>query len=316
MNSNSVFRMSFSAVLAAGLLAGCALTPSEEEEAKVTRVLMIGNSFSICVLRHLPQIAKAAEDSDGESVRLDLASLYIGGCSLKQHWENVSKDTDPAQPLRPYRYDRFVDGEHVVNGEKRGIREVLKSAKWDVVTIQQASHDSWKAASYSPYGGNLIAVIRELAPQAEIRVQETWSYTPWDARLQEWGIDEDEMYERLHEAYGAFAKRYGLKVIPFGTAVQEWRRRLPVVYTESSFGGDVVGGGMQEERDHFKRDQNNAWKPNCDVFHLGRRGEYFQALVWAVCLLDVDLDEVEYRPTFVTEKEAELMKNIATEMGE
>jgi len=316
MKTESIVRSSCLAVLASGFLAGCALTPSEEEEQRYTRVLMIGNSFSICILRHLPQVAQDVKDEDGESVKLDIASLYIGGCSLRTHWENVSGDTNPNEPLRPYRYDRVIDGERVVDGAKRGIREVLSSAKWDIVTIQQASHESWKGETYSPYGEKLVAVIRELAPQAEIYVQETWSYTPWDARLQKWGIDQDEMYERLHGAYQAFAKRNDLEVIPFGTAVQEWRKRLPVVYTESSFGGDVVGGGMQDARDHFKRNMHNEWKPNCDVFHLGGRGEYFQALVWAACLLDVDVEKVRYRPTFVTEKDAELMKKIAAEMGE
>ena len=43
------------------------------------KVLMIGNSFSICVLKEMPQCAAAA----GET--LDLASLYIGGCPFDKH---------------------------------------------------------------------------------------------------------------------------------------------------------------------------------------------------------------------------------------
>ena len=35
----------------------------------------------------------------------------------------------------------------------------------------------------------MIAKIHELAPQAKILVQETWSYTPWDKRLKKWGIE-------------------------------------------------------------------------------------------------------------------------------
>ena len=191
------------------------------------------------------------------------------------------------------------------------ICDALRLEKWDVVTVQQASHQSWKPETYSPYGENLLAKIRELAPTAKIYVQETWSYTPWDKRLAAWKIDPDEMYAKLHDAYGAFAKRNGLEVIPFGTAIQEWRRRLPVKYTESSFGGDVVGGGKQDERDHFRRGVNGRWEPNCDVFHLGRKGEYFQALVWAVKLFGVDLMDLEYKPDFVSDDEAKLMKEIA-----
>ena len=297
MNRTVFVRCLLSFVLVSA--AGCSTSKPEEERG--TKVLMIGNSFSICLLQHLPQVAA------DRGVELDLASLYIGGCSLKRHWENVGKDGD--KEFKPYlfgrnRFGKFTQG-------KANVCEALRMAKWDIVTIQQASHESWKPETYHPYGDRLIAKIRELAPQAKIVVQETWSYTPWDKRLAKWGIDQNGMYAKLHEAYGTFAKEKGLSVIPFGTAVQEWRRRLPVKYADNSFGGDVVGGGRQEERDHFKRGADGKWVPNCDVFHLGRRGEYFQALVWAHALFGTDLTELDYRPDFVSESDAKLMREIA-----
>ena len=289
---------------AAGSTSGC-LASKRDVDPETTKVLMIGNSFSICLLRHLPTVAEKG------GVQLDLASLYIGGCSLSSHWANARRDGEP--DYRPYRYDRIVKGERVADGAKRNVCEVLRQAKWDIVTLQQASHASWKPGSYHPAGDEMVALVRRLAPQAKIYVQETWSYTPWDKRLKKWGFDQDEMYARLHAAYADFAKGHGLGVIPFGTAVQSWRRQLPVKYTENSFGGDVVGGGRQEARDQFKRNAKNEWEPACDVFHLGPKGEYFQALVWAKTLLGVDLDKVDYAPTFVTDDEVALMKKIASE---
>ena len=299
-NTSKVFRLS-SLVLSAALL-GCSTEKAEDE--KGVKVLMIGNSFSICCLKHLPQVAA------DRGVKLDLASLYIGGCTLEYHWTNVVKAAD--KEYKPYLFDRNTMG--VKARCKMNIPEVLAMEKWDIVTIQQGSHESWKPGSYHPYGDNLVAKIRELAPQAKIYVQETWSYVPWDGRFKEWGIDQNEMYAKLHDAYGAFAKQHGLAVIPFGTAVQEWRKRLPVKYTENSLGGDVVGGGNQEERDHFKRDKNNNWKINCDPCHLGRKGDYFQALVWARTLFGVDLKDLKYKPDFVTDSDAKLMREIATEV--
>ena len=306
MRNCSIVRL-FDCSIAAGvaaccLFAGCSTSKSEEE--KGTKVLMIGNSFSICLLQHLPQVAA------DRGVELDLASLYIGGCSLKRHWENVEKDGD--RDFKPYLFGRNRFGAFTQG--KANVCEVLRMANWDIVTVQQASHDSWRPETYHPYGDRLIAKIRELAPQAKIVVQETWSYTPWDKRLEKWGIDQNGMYEKLHEAYGSFAKQYGLDVIPFGTAVQEWRRRLPVKYGEHSFGGDVVGGGKQDERDHFKRGVDGKWIPNSDVFHLGRKGEYFQALVWAKALFGVDLKDIKYKPDFVSESDAKLMRELAMEL--
>jgi len=272
------------------------------------KVLMIGNSFSISCLEHLPSVAQSC------GVNLDLASLYIGGCSLERHWHNVEAATNAI--FRPYRFDRVKNGRCVVEKVSANIPEALAMEKWDVVTIQQASHLSWDKSSYHPWGDRLVAKIHALAPQARIVVQETWSYTPWDKRLAKWRMDQGEMYARLHSAYSAFAAEYGFRVIPMGTAVQEWRRWLPVKYTENSFGGDVVGGGSKPGG-RFKRKGANKWTPTCDVFHLNSpHGTYFQALVWTASLFDgVDVTKCAYVPKGVSSAEAKLMREIAAEVA-
>ena len=295
------FRFQVSSLLALACLVFSGCSTSKEQEEYGTKVLMIGNSFSISLLQQLPQVAADC------GVELDLASLYIGGCSLKRHWENVERDGE--EGFRPYRFGRNRFGKYTEGSAN--VCEALRMEKWDIVTVQQASHESWQAKTNHPYGSLLVAKIRELAPQAMIYVQETWSYTPWDKRLEKWGIDQDRMYEGLHAAYAGFARQCGLAIIPFGTAVQTWRRLKPVRYAENSFGGDVVGGGRQDERDNFKRDVNGKWVPNCDVFHLNRKGEYFQALVWAKTIFGVDLKDLKYKPDFVSDADAKLMKEIA-----
>jgi len=137
-------------------------------------------------------------------------------------------------------------------------------------------------------------------------VQETWSYTPWDGRLAKWGFGQDEMYAKLHEAYAAFAKPYGFEVIPMGTAVQLWRKRLPVKYTENSFGGDVCGSAKFVEKD-------GKWKPKGDVFHLNASGNYLQALVWTAKLFGADVTTCPYAPANLKGEKADLMKKVAME---
>lgn len=263
------------------------------------KVLMIGNSFSISNCKNMPQIAKSL------GLDLELGSLYIGGCSLQRHWTNVQNPTNS-----PYGYQFYKDGKQDKSEPgHRNIPDALKSRIWDVVTIQQASHESWKPASYHPYGDNLVKTIRELAPQAKIVLQETWSYSPWDKRLAGWKIDQNEMYAKLHDAYYGFAKEYSFEVIPMGTAVQEWRKRLPVQYTENSFGGDVVGSAT------FTQDENGKFKPKGDVFHLNGAGQYFQSLVWTAKLFGADVTKCTYRNPKVSEGNATLMKQIAVELA-
>lgn len=270
--------------------------------AAALKVLTIGNSFSVQMTTSLPPVAKDL------GCELDIASLYIGGCSLERHWNNVTNASDCSYLLAwnrggvakaawpelaaclrdTQRLDRKT--KKMRPGKGANVADVLKAVAWDVVTIQQASHFSWQPATYHPWGDNLVATIRARAPKAEIVVQETWSYTPFDKRLKNWKIDANEMYAKLHAAYGDFAKHYGFRVIPTGTAVQNWRKALPVAYTEHSLGGDVVGTAV------FSQNANGQWKPQGDVFHMAPTGNYLQALVWAETLFTVDVTRCQYAP--------------------
>ncbi len=285
---------------------GCTTAEPEGDPSHV-KVLMIGNSFSISCLTYLPQVAADC------GTKLDLGSIYIGGCSLERHATNVVNELKGLKGT--YRYDRVTD-----NGPKRILRDVrmtdvLKRVKWDVVTIQQASHLSWKRESYHPWGDDLVRIVRELAPQAKIVVQETWSYTPFDRRLKTWKVSADEMYARLAAAYADFAGAHGFETIHMGRAVQAWRQRLPVQYGAHSFGGDVVGGRNQKPEDQFKRNPDLTWSLNSDSFHLNRKGEYLQALVWAAKLFGANLASLPSHPDCVTDDEAKLMREIAQEVA-
>lgn len=264
--------------------------------AAALKVLTIGNSFSVQMVGAMPPIAK---DMGHE---LDICSLYIGGCTLDRHWKNVCNPTN-----KPYSVTRCTNGTKC-KGFAGNIPDMLKAEKWNVVTIQQGSHASWKAETYHPYGDDLVKTIRELAPQAKIYVHETWSYTPWDGRLKGWKIDQNEMYEKLHAAYGDFAKQYGFEVIPTGTAVQLWRKELPVKYTEDSLGGDVVGGLK------FTKDEaTGKIGHKGDPFHMNAYGNHLQALVWTAKLFGADVTKCNYEPKGLDKDKLPLMRKVAME---
>lgn len=262
--------------------------------AAALKVLTIGNSFSVQMVSAMPPVARDM------GLELDICSLYIGGCTLERHWKNVCNPTN-----KPYKVTRNTLGT-AAKACKGNIPDMLKADKWDIVTIQQGSHESWKPESYHPYGDNLVKTIRELAPQAKIVVHETWSYTPWDGRLKRWGIDQDGMYAKLHAAYGDFAKQYGFEVIPTGTAVQLWRKELPVKYEEASLGGDVVGSLK------FKKDEATGKVGHKgDPFHMNAAGNHLQALVWTAKLFGADVTACKYAPKSIGGEKAELMRKIA-----
>jgi hypothetical protein len=283
--------------------------------AKEMKVLIIGNSFSVSVMSHLPKAAEAAKCD------LLVCSLYIGGCSFQRHWENVEKASDPA--FKPYSVRRNKGRTNF----SANIPEMLAAEKWNVVTIQQASPESWKPASFHPYADKLIAKIRELAPQAEIVIQQTWSYCNADKRIAgekpAWGFDQQGMYDRLTANYFALAKQYGLRVIPTGLAIQKFRKALPVTFAAPSddalkalafpklpdMGSEVVGRYFWSEST-----KTGVKRINCDSIHLNPSGEYLQACVWLSFLCGTDVTRLPYSPAEAGDaKRAALLRACAQE---
>jgi len=239
--------------------------------AATLKVLTIGNSFSVQMVNSMPPIAADL------GLELDICSLYIGGCPLERHWNNVL-----APETKPYAVTRNRFGEKMPS-VKGNIPEWLQAEKWDVVTIQQASKASWDPKTYQPFADNLIAKIRELAPQAEIVVHETWSYCDTEQkgsqRMAGWGLDSKKMYAALHSAYAALAKKYRLRVIPTGTAAI----RFP--------------------------DRARLFKDT----HFNENGNHLQALVWTAKLFGVDVMRCRYVPAGIDPAVAAEMRRVAQE---
>ena len=296
-------------------------------QAKHLKVLMIGNSFSVCVLQEMPACAAAA----GET--LDLASLFIGGCPLDRHWSNVEKAVRPDFKPYAFRYSYASvkdakDAPVSKLGGNTNIPQALVADKWDVVTIQQASPKSPFPETYQPYADNLIAKIRELAPQAEVVIQETWSYTPYATnRLNEFKMTPATMHAAIKNAYGILASRHGLRQIPTGDAVQLYRQRLPVEYGKIltpdeiaaikspetiDFHGDPVGSSSWKKGRKGTEDAAEV-KLRLDAIHLNSAGNYLQACTWLAALFGTDVTKLAYAPAGLAPEKAELMRACAAE---
>lgn len=180
---------------------------------KPIRVLAVGNSFSRNAMLHLHQIAAA------DGVALTAVNLFIGGCPLERHAENIRADA------RAYTIQR----NGTETGEISSVREALTEGEWDCVTMQQCSGLSGLADSYLPYLDELSAYIRSLAPEARQLMHETWAYETDAAHPQfaNYGYDQRRMYEALRAAYMQAGERIGAPVIPAGDVIQALREQLP-----------------------------------------------------------------------------------------
>ena len=130
-------------------------------------ILAIGNSFSQDASRYLHAIAK----HDGEMI--NVANLYIGGCSLERHYQNMLSQ-EKAYELQ---YNGVRTGFYV------SLNEALNNRQWDIITVQQVSHLSFDPESYLPYISALTELIRSTAPQAKLYLHQTWAYEDGSERL-------------------------------------------------------------------------------------------------------------------------------------
>ena len=158
-------------------------------------VLAIGNSFSEDSMRYLHAIARA------DGVDLQTANLYIGGCSLERHYRNMLMGTDV--------YELQYNGQRT--GFFVSMKEALLNRKWDVVTVQQVSSQSFNKDSYEPYISQLVEYVRKCAPKAKIYVHQTWAYEAGsDKLLKTAKYDTPEnMLADIVSAYGIAANTVG-----------------------------------------------------------------------------------------------------------
>ena len=110
----------------------------QQKNTRVMKVISIGNSFSVNAHTYLRQLAQAA------GCPLTLFNCVIGGCTFEGHMKHVDAfEANPDDPEgKPY---------GTPEGATTSLRDALLSEKWDIVTIQQASHESFKPASYHPH---------------------------------------------------------------------------------------------------------------------------------------------------------------------
>ncbi len=273
-------------------------------DAKELKVLTIGNSFAESVFVYLPKIAK----TEGDKLKLERAN--IGGCSLQKHWNNICESEQDSSKKHYHR-------------NKKSVRDILESDKWNIVTIQQVSTQSWVSESFYPYAKNIFDYIKKYVPSAEIVVQQTWSYRADDPRIMEggaWRIDQTEMFKRLERNYAKIAKELDARVIPTGLCVQNSRamEEKPFVnYNPSSLktlrypdlpsqSGDVVGNLF------WSKTKNGKLVIKRDSIHLNRRGEYMQACLWFGFLFDKDPIDIKYVPDSIDNDDAKFLRLVAS----
>lgn len=268
-----------------------------QNHAKPLRLFLIGNSFSQDATRYLPQLAREI----GREIHFGRAET--GGCPLQRHWEAFQND------------DAIYDGE-------KSLRQFLGQGQWDVVTLQQASMQSPNLSSYQPYAGALYETVRELCPDAEILLHQTWSYR---CDASQFGFADDtrrtqssrEMWEHSRAAYHQIAAELDVRLIPVGDAFREaetdsqWHYEpdLDYDFSQSQFpflpwqNYSLHAGYYWDDTRQLKLDANHASAAGC----------YLGSLVWCGFLSDCAPQDLTFAPPEIAPPFAAHLRAIATQ---
>ncbi len=219
------------------------------QDVKTVKVLTIGNSFAENACTYLKQIVASVPGCN-----VEFAKANIGGCSLSKHADLIKKcAADPT--LKPYR-------------KKYSLKELLQKDSWDVVTIQQVSHSSFKPESFHPHADELVAFIKLHAPDAEILIHQTWAYAPDCKRLNGFGVNRNQMHEKLVGCYSDLSQHFGgLRILKSGEA-----------FTRSLAANPAI----------------NLWTK--DGYHANSEGCYLIGCVWFSELFGLSPERITFLP--------------------
>ena len=214
---------------------------SAKKYGETLRILAIGNSFSDDGMEHLPALLKDLGVKD-----VELARLYVGGCTLERHMQFYNKE----EAAYLFYHSAAGQNEWVKAEEKYSIQQALSMGEWDIITMQQASGVSGLYESYVPHLEQLIAAVRKAQPQAELVWHMTWAYST-DSNHKEFpNYDRDQlkMYRAITECVHNLLGDYkSIKtIIPSGTAIQSLRESAinnsPMDFTRDGYHMDFGAG--------------------------------------------------------------------------
>ncbi len=244
------------------------------EQDKKVKILAIGNSFSEdAVEGYLYEII---ENSGRKSI---VGNMYIGGCPLDKHWNNMKENNSA------YEYRRIENGERkVIKGQN--LRDIIKSENWDYISFQEVSFRSGFIDGYESYLPDLVEFAKKVStnPNLKILLHQPWAYQQNSTHSGFVNYDNDQMkmFTKIVETVWEAKNLTDIDlIVPTGTAIQNAR---------TSYIGDNL---------------------TRDGFHLDKGvGRFIASCTWYETLFGEVLSNT-YKPDNLTKYDTELAKTAA-----
>lgn len=227
-------------------------------------VLMIGNSFSDDTAQWVNEICNDL------GINVNIGNLYIGGCSLDTHFNNLMKDSS----LYEFRtYNKY--SKSWITQNNTSISSAMEYYDWDFVTLQQASGDSGIESSFSNLDG-IIELVSDMSDNVKFIWNMTWAYQQNSTHnhFVRYNNNQKIMYQSIVNCVQSIILNNEMieAVIPNGTAIQNAR---------SSY----VGDNLTRDGYHLSLD-------------LGR---YIAGLSLVKAITGQDISNIKYKPNNMSE---------------
>ena len=200
-----------------------------------------------------------------------------------------------------------------------GLRELLDSDDWDIVTIQQLSAQSTDIENYRPYARELYDYIKRHASQAEVVMHQTWAYrTDGDfdrvfSNKPSYG--QLDMYRDLNEAYNTIAEELGVRLIPVGAAFQLAREIRPYIPAAKSDIENLEPPNLPKDKNSLCSgwywDDSEPRQLRSDTHHAGIQGQYLAAAVWFEFLTGLNPHTESIQAGSISDADVEFLSEIA-----
>ncbi len=178
------------------------------------KILSLGNSYSLNSMWELYSICKQAGVKE-----IDIAIMYIGGCSLDKHWENVQNNA------ATYELYRNNNGEWKITKDY-SIEKIITEQSWDIITLQNSSGMSGRSDGFANLE-NMANYVSDKCPSAKLLWHMTWGYQKGSKWLtpENYNGDEMLMYNSIVDCVKDIVvpSNKFVSVVPVGTAVMNAR---------------------------------------------------------------------------------------------
>jgi len=191
----------------------CGDSYTKEYTLEKLKILAIGNSFSLNSMWELYPLLKHAGVKE-----IDIAIMYIGGCSLDQHWENAQNNS------ANYQLYRNNSGSWKIT-DNYSLETILQEGGWDIITLQNKSEHAAEQSMFSNLD-NMVNYVNGKCPDAKILWHMTWAFTK-DSKYLNTKYDKDDtlMFKNITDCVqNIVTKNQKIhSIVPVGTAVMNAR---------------------------------------------------------------------------------------------